>query len=148
VGFPRASAAAGGRRRPEKAAPGPVRSVGTVLVAEDEAALRAAVVHALSGVGFVVLQGGTAGEALEAARAHPGEIDLLLTDVIMPGQSGGQLAQALRRERPAVKVLYMTGFPGDPRVVAAMAGAEGGRVIQKPFKHSTLVDEVRRLVAG
>jgi CheY-like chemotaxis protein len=148
IGFPRASAAAGGRRAAERPAPRAAPAGGTVLVAEDEETLRAAVVHALAGVGFEVLQGGTAEAALEAARAHPGEIDLLVTDVVMPGQNGGQLAQALRRERPGVKVLFMTGFPGDPRVAAVLAGVEAGGVLHKPFKHSTLVEQVRRLVAG
>jgi len=118
----------------------------TVLVVEDEGALRTAVAHSLAGIGFEVLQGDSAEAALAVARSHGGDIDLLLTDVLMPGQSGAQLAEALRRERPAVKVLYMTGFPGDPRVAEVMGGG-AAEVIHKPFKHSTLVEQVRRLVA-
>ncbi len=120
----------------------------TVLVAEDEDAVRTAVVRSLTGVGFQVLQGDCAQTALAAARAHGSPIDLLLTDLVMPGESGAQLARALRRERPEVKVLFMTGFPGDARTAEALAENTGSDVMQKPFKHSTLVERVRRMIAG
>jgi len=120
----------------------------TVLLVEDEAALRGALAHALAGAGFEVLQGDSAESALSAARAHAGAVDLLLTDMVMPGRSGAQLAEALRRERPALKVLYMTGFPGDPRVGTLLRGPEAALVIEKPFKQSMLVEQVRRLLAS
>jgi two-component system cell cycle sensor histidine kinase/response regulator CckA len=146
LGFPRSEGTAASRCSPGRSHRALCGRGRTVLVAEDEAALRTAVVHSLSGVGFKVLQGDCAEAALAAARSHGGTIDLLLTDFVMPGRSGAQLAEVLRRERPEVKVLYMTGFPGDPRVSRALEDTSACDVIHKPFKHSTLVEQVRRMV--
>jgi two-component system, cell cycle sensor histidine kinase and response regulator CckA len=146
LGFPRAAGAATQRGAAERNRGELSRRGQTVLVAEDEAALRAAVVRSLTGAGFRVLEGESADAALAAARSHRGSIDLLLTDFVMPGKSGAHLAEALRRDRPGVKVLFMTGFPGDPRVAEALSGTAASDVLQKPFNNSTLVEHVRRLL--
>jgi CheY-like chemotaxis protein len=149
LGFPRAAGAATQRGAADRRNSGGLSGRGqTVLVAEDDAAVRAAVVHSLTVAGFQVLEGESAGAALAAARSHRGSVDLLLTDFVMPGQSGAHLAEVLRRDRPAVKVLFMTGFPGDPRVADALSATAASELLHKPFKHSTLVEQVRRLLVG
>jgi PAS domain S-box-containing protein len=116
----------------------------TALVAEDEEQLRLLVVRALRGSGMRVLDGGGGSEALERARSHRGPIDLLVTDVVMPGMSGPELARALARERPRLKVLFTTAYP-----FAAMDGPDtpDHAVLLKPFKQSELLAAVRRLAA-
>jgi CheY-like chemotaxis protein len=113
----------------------------TALVAEDEERLRQLVVRSLRQAGLEVIDAGAGAQALARARDHRGRIDLLVTDVVMAGVSGAELARELARDRPGLKVLYVTGFPLD---------AETERlepVLQKPFRQSALLAEVRRLVA-
>ncbi|MDQ3169282.1 MAG: response regulator [Acidobacteriota bacterium] len=92
--------------------------------------------------GYQVLTAPNADWALSVAQRHPGSIDLLLTDVMMPGLSGPQLADRLLAMRPRVQVLYMTGYQratatGDPVV------PEGANLIEKPFKPDALLRAVR-----
>jgi nitrogen-specific signal transduction histidine kinase len=117
----------------------------TALVAEDEAALRVAVTRTLEEAGMRVLAAASGEEALEVARAHGQPIDLLVADVVMPRMSGRDLARQLAAEQPGLKVLLMTGFPGDPRVASV---AESAECLQKPFHGSALVARVRGLVNG
>jgi CheY-like chemotaxis protein len=124
------------------ASPGALRGR-TALVAEDEAALRAAVARALEGAGMRVLAAGDAEEALRLARSHAAPLDVLVADLVMPRMSGGELARHLAEAQPGLKVLFMTGFPLDPRA----ASAQGlGEVLQKPFPGAALVDRVRTLL--
>jgi two-component system cell cycle sensor histidine kinase/response regulator CckA len=82
-------------------------------------------------------------EALRIARAFGGTIDLLLTDVIMPGMAGKQLAEQLTAVRPATKVLYMSGYPDD--AVAQPGNLGTGTVfLEKPFTRETLLRRVRQ----
>jgi len=115
----------------------------TALVAEDEAALRAAVARALEGAGMQVLAAADAEEALELARSHGHPVDVLVADLVMPRMSGGDLARRLAEAQPGLKVLFMTGFPLDPRAASAQAV---GEVLQKPFHGEALVERVRRIV--
>jgi CheY-like chemotaxis protein len=143
--FPRAAAAApapASARAPAAAAPA---HAGTVLVAEDDAAVRALLCRALRLHGLRVLEAADGAAALALAEAHPGPIDLLLTDAVMRGLSGPALAARLRERRPRLAVLVVTGFPTDPAVLA-FAG-EGGEVLQKPFRASAVTEAVRRLLA-
>jgi PAS domain S-box-containing protein len=118
----------------------------TALVAEDEEPLRLLVARALRQAGARVLDGRDGREALDRAQGYRGTIDLLVTDVVMPGLSGPDLARELARERPGMKVLFTSGFPftalGDDSGFATHA------VLQKPFRQSALLAEVRRLVDG
>ncbi len=84
----------------------------TILVAEDEPSLRALVISILQGSGYTVLEAGDGEEALAVSRVHEGAIDLLLTDVVMPGMGGKALAAEITRERPEIAVVYMSGYPG------------------------------------
>jgi two-component system, cell cycle sensor histidine kinase and response regulator CckA len=124
---------------------GPVsRATGseTVLVVEDEVSLRTLTVDVLRQAGYTVLQANTGAEALEVSEAHQGAIGLLLTDVVMPGMSGRELAERLSPVRPAMKVLYMSGYTG--QTIGERAVLDPGSLfLQKPFTREVLRDKVR-----
>ncbi|MBI5537764.1 MAG: PAS domain S-box protein [Deltaproteobacteria bacterium] len=114
----------------------------TLLVVEDEPTVRRVASRILTRQGYQVLVGSSGEEALELCDAHPGVIDLLLTDVIMPKMNGWQLYERLRASRPTLKVLFMSGYTGEeisPRGVLP----PGTAYIQKPFRMEVLVGMVR-----
>ena len=114
----------------------------TILVVEDEPWLRDIALKVLTKGGYRVL---VAGDALEArAIAHGvARIDLLLTDVVMPGLSGPKLAAQLKRERPTLKVLFMSGYPGGD-LTGEMAPNE--RLLRKPFAPHVMLEYVRSVL--
>ena len=89
-----------------------------------------------------MLEAGDGAEALRVATQHPGPIHLLLTDVVMPGLGGRQLAERLSALHPAARVLYVSGYPDDAVV---QRGIREGEVdfLQKPFSPSVLAQKVR-----
>jgi CheY-like chemotaxis protein len=114
----------------------------TVLVAEDEDAVRGVARELLSICGYTVLEARNGREGLALAREHPGPIHLLLTDVVMPLMSGTELAQQLAAVRPAMKVLFMSGYTDD--TVALRRIAEGEiPLLEKPFTTEALARQVR-----
>jgi PAS domain S-box-containing protein len=119
----------------------------TVLVVEDEAALRAYTSEILRELGYRVLEAPNGAAAL-AALAEAPQIDLLLTDVVMPGGlDGRQLAEAARRRRPGLKVLFMTGYARDAIVHQGSLDGDA-QVISKPFGFDALAEKIRaRLVS-
>jgi two-component system cell cycle sensor histidine kinase/response regulator CckA len=121
------------------AAAAPGRGHETVLVAEDDAVLRSLARVILEEQGYVVLAAGGADEALRLADGHDGPLDLLLTDVIMPGKSGLELAETLLARRPGLRVIYVTGY-SDREV---QADAPGVAYLQKPFDPALLARRVR-----
>ncbi len=129
---PTAAAAAG---KIEQAA-----GVETVLIVEDEDALRKVAVGILKRQGYRVLEGHNADEALRICAQHDGPIELLLTDVVMPQMNGKQLADRVVSLRPAIKVLYMSGYTDGILVNELSAGAA---FLQKPFTPSVLTSKVR-----
>jgi PAS domain S-box-containing protein len=114
----------------------------TVLLVEDEEIVREPARRMLVRSGYEVLAASHAGEALDIVRAHPGRIDLLLTDVVMPGRSGKELAHDVRTERPEVKVLFMSGYSQDVIVHQGVL-EEGVQLIEKPFSAEALLARVR-----
>jgi PAS domain S-box-containing protein len=119
----------------------------TILVVEDEVAVRQAVVRILTSAGYEVLAAATPTEALELAEKHEGSIDLLLTDVVLPQLSGRELAGRLQALRPGIKVLYMSGYT-ENTIVHKDALDEGVRFIAKPFKAAELRSAVRSALGG
>ncbi len=107
-----------------------------VLVVEDEPAVRALAAGLLRRQSITVVEAGSAREALEIARKQS-RIDLVLTDIVMPGGNGNELAHELRRERPGLRVIYMSGYSDDN--VRLAAAAEGIPFVQKPFTPHALV---------
>jgi len=117
----------------------------TVLVVEDEAAVRALVRTILRSRGFRVLVAGDGREALELIAAHEGTIDLLLTDVVMPEMSGRDLAEKVLALHPRIQVLYMSGYTTD--IISEGGLLERGvNFLQKPFGPDLLGQTVRQLL--
>ncbi|ADW17683.1 multi-sensor hybrid histidine kinase [Desulfobulbus propionicus DSM 2032] len=115
---------------------------GTILLVEDEQVLLEMSEAMLETLGYTVLIASTAEEALRWAREYTGVIDLLITDVIMPGMNGKELAARLTAIRPAMRCLFMSGYPAD--VIAHQGMIEQGvRFIQKPFTKTALAAKVR-----
>jgi PAS domain S-box-containing protein len=114
----------------------------TILIAEDEPDLRELTHLFLEGYGYKVLEASCAEQAIEIADAFHGAIDLLLTDVIMPGLSGRELAENLLSKRPQTKIVYMTGYTDD-MVVQHKVLEPGVMLLQKPFSKGDLGLKVR-----
>ena len=128
------------------AAPGDLpRGTETVLLVEDAAAVRAVTRQVLERQGYTVLEAANGGAALQTAASHPGPIHLLLTDVVMPGLSGRQLADQLARLRPDARVLYASGYTDDAVVRHGVLEA-GISYLQKPFTAESLARKVREVL--
>src|SRR2546425_9392744 len=121
------------------------RGTETVLVVEDAAAVRAVTRQVLARQGYVVLEAPHGGAAHDIAAQHHGPIHLLVTDVVMPGLSGRQLADQLARLRPDTKVLYVSGYTDDAVVRHGVLEA-GIAYLQKPFTTDSLARKVREVL--
>ncbi len=117
----------------------------TILLVEDEEGVRGLVLMSLEMHGYKVLTAKDGMDALGVVQAHPGRIDMLLTDVVMPSMSGPELAQGLRARFPQMKVLFMSGYTGDTVVRHGLLEAEEA-FIQKPYTPSALAEKVRLLL--
>jgi CheY-like chemotaxis protein len=113
-----------------------------VLVVEDEASLRELMSQALREQGYTVLVAGEGTEALRVSQEYPHEIDLLITDVIMPGMRGWELAKKLTELRPRLRVLYISGYTDHAVRDPAFLGDKDA-FLQKPFTLTTLAQKVR-----
>ncbi|GAA0475049.1 hypothetical protein Ade02nite_41050 [Paractinoplanes deccanensis] len=119
----------------------------TLLVVEDEAALRDVAGRILSGAGYNVLKASCGAQALEVASGHSGQIDLLLSDVVMPGMLGKELAERLVGERPDTRVLYMSGY-AQPVLHSQGTLDPGVALLEKPFTAEDLLTAVRKRLDG
>jgi PAS domain S-box-containing protein len=132
---------------PEPADTAPEAATGErILVVEDEDAVRDIVCRILRKAGYQVRSAPDPQQALKLCMEEPLQLDALLTDVIMPGMSGTQLAAELHRSRPDLPVLFMSGYTSGP----APGGQElppDAPLIRKPFETGTLLRELRRLLA-
>jgi CheY-like chemotaxis protein len=117
----------------------------TVLLVEDEDMIRDLVRHLLESHGYTVIAASKGEEAVDLAERHVGSIDLLVTDVVMPGMSGRELADRLGRSRANLRVLYMSGYTyneiGRHGVLASDIA-----FIQKPFSPDGLMRKVREVL--
>ena len=118
----------------------------TVLVVEDERAVRAVSRRILERMGCHVLEAASPREALRIAGAHPGHIDLLLTDVVMPEMTGAQLATEIGRLRPGVRLLFISGYPA-PLTSERGTLPESVAFLAKPFSPRELASKVRETLA-
>ncbi|MEV6637119.1 ATP-binding protein [Actinoplanes sp. NPDC051470] len=119
----------------------------TLLVVEDEAALRDVAGRILSGAGYRVLTADGGRQALELAALHEGKIDLLVSDVVMPGMLGNELAERLTDVRPGTRVLFMSGY-AQPVLASQGTLAPGVALLEKPFTASDLLSAVRKRLDG
>jgi two-component system, cell cycle sensor histidine kinase and response regulator CckA len=124
-----------------------LRRVGTetILLAEDEPALREITRDILEEHGYTVIEAGSGDGALKLAREHPGDIGLLLTDVVMPRMGGRELAERLVRQRPRLQVMFMSGYTDDA-VVRHGVLATSAAFIQKPFGSESLLAKIREVL--
>jgi signal transduction histidine kinase len=116
----------------------------TILVVEDDDAVRRYATLALRRYGYAVLEADTPERALEIAREHSEMIHLILTDVIMPGLSGPAFVHRLRESRIATPAIYMSGYPGE--ITTAAAVGEGDLHLSKPFATEELLRSVRQAI--
>lgn len=132
---------------PEQAAPS--RSLkegeGTILLVEDEAGVRALVVATLNHCGYQILESKNGAEAFAHCAEHPGHIDLLLTDLMLPGETGREIAERVMAERSEIKVLYMSGYTDDTVIRHGLL--EGNiEFMQKPFSPAALSRKVAAML--
>jgi PAS domain S-box-containing protein len=126
--------------------PDPVLSgTETILLVEDEEAVRKLVRRTLEQQGYRVVVAGSGMEALDMVQNHPGPIQLVITDVVMPQMGGQQLAERLKALRPEIQVLYVSGYT-ESAVVRNGSLAKGGTFLQKPFTPLALTRRVRGLL--
>lgn len=117
----------------------------TVVLVEDEASLRELIRECLEADGYTVLEARYGTEALEICERHVGLIHLLMTDVVMPGMSGRELAERVRAARPEMRVLYMSGYTDDAVVIRGVL-SEDMAFLQKPFTPEALALKVREVL--
>ena len=123
-----------------------VEGRGTVLVAEDQSSVRRFVKRTLERCGYEVLVAPDGRTAVEVAREHPGSIDLLLTDIVMPGITGPEAAEMMLASRPDVRVVYMSAYPFDA-LGQHMVVDESVVYLEKPFEAGALAALVRDILA-
>lgn len=130
VGQPHADGAAGGE---------------TILVAEDDSAIRRLVRTILERLGYTILEARSGVDAMRVSQEFQGPIHLLVTDLVMPGLGGGELAARFRQIRPDVAVLYLTGYTDE--TIERQGGMDGsGALLVKPFSPATLSGKVRQVL--
>jgi two-component system, cell cycle sensor histidine kinase and response regulator CckA len=117
----------------------------TVLLVEDNDRVRALARRALSEHGYETIEAASPREALERMTAYEGPIHLLVTDVVMPGMGGVDLAQALRESRPELRVLYMSGYTEGRLEREGVLGQEAA-FLAKPFGPDDLIQSVRAIL--
>ena len=117
----------------------------TILLVEDNAGLRKLATRLLEPAGYTVLGAATGEEALRLLEGHEKNVHLLLSDVVMPGMSGRQLAEQLAQTRPGMKVLYMSGYTGDTIVRHGVLEAQVS-FLNKPFTAAALLRKIREVL--
>jgi CheY-like chemotaxis protein len=117
----------------------------TILLVDDEQSVRSIVLKILRRASYSVLEAENGEAALRVAEAHPGKIDLVITDMYMPGLRGPEVADRLARTRPGLRVLFMSGYADqDPRT-GVPAGAN---FLNKPFSGTDLAKTVEAVLKG
>jgi two-component system cell cycle sensor histidine kinase/response regulator CckA len=142
--FPRVDAE-GEDRPPAEHTTGPARGSETILLVEDEQAVRNVATRVLRNQGYFVLAACNGEEALALADKVGGAIDLVLTDVVMPDMGGPELVQRVWQRWPSIRVIYMSGYAQDDKIRAEMADRDTS-FLQKPFSADSLLITVRQVL--
>jgi DNA-binding NtrC family response regulator len=119
----------------------------TILLVEDDANLRNLARQVLQNLGYTVLEAADGEKALKRATDHSSNIDLLLTDVVMPGMSGKRLADELVKVQPNLKILFMSGYT-ENAIARHSVLTPGIQFIQKPFSLTALTTKIREVLNG
>ena len=121
-----------------------------ILLVDDDEIVRKFVLHVLQASGYAVIEASNGPEALRIAKEHTGRIDLLLTDVKMPGMNGLELAARLLSNRPEMTVLYVSGHADSTRQIQLQEGQfiiePGANFLHKPFSPDGLLQKVRHVM--
>ena len=146
ITFPRAAAPAA-QERAESPVSGPSPGRGTILIAEDEAAVRMFLRTTLHRAGYTVLEARDGAEALETLGASKDSIDLIVSDIVMPRVGGRELSDRARTISPHSKILFISGYAGDDAARGETL-KDGIHVLRKPFGPGELLAEVRDILDG
>jgi two-component system cell cycle sensor histidine kinase/response regulator CckA len=146
VYLPRVDAPLSEARRPPAPPAEPTTSE-TILIAEDEAAIRNLLRTVLGRAGYTLVEGSTAEEALERLESHAGPVDLLISDVVMPGLNGPELLARVRLRHPGVPVLFLSGYT-DLTAFGAPMTEDSLAFLAKPFTPTALRNKVREVLNG
>jgi two-component system cell cycle sensor histidine kinase/response regulator CckA len=119
----------------------PAAAKGTVLVVDDEDAVRRTTARLVMSLGYQVLDAGSGVQAVERLFGHPGHVDMLLCDIAMPGEDGRKLAAKLLLSRTDLKVVFMSGYSSDMQEVEV----DGALFLQKPFSRDELAQKLAEL---
>jgi CheY-like chemotaxis protein len=135
----------------DNADPDPIRSTRqrmTILVVDNDPVLLTLIARSLTLSGYRVLEAERGAEALELARRHAGPVDLLLTDVMMPGMNGFEVADVFRHLHPEAKVLYMSGHIADVAGVRDAFETHRDMFLVKPFWFEALLEKIESILPG
>jgi PAS domain S-box-containing protein len=146
IHFPQVRCAAG-QAAPPAAPDGAVRGFETVLVVEDQASVRDFVSAVLASYGYKVIAAADGADAMALAERHAGRIDLVLTDVVMPGMNGPDLVEKLRRGRPEIRAMFMSGY-AEETIAHRVSLIPGAQSITKPFTPELLAARLRDSLDG
>jgi CheY-like chemotaxis protein len=126
-------------------APSETRGEETVLLVEDESAVRAFIAKVLCRRGYRVIEAADGDQAIDTAHGHAGVIHLLVTDLVMPGMTGRELARFMTHERPGLRVLFISGY-SEERVEQRGSESVSEAFLQKPFTPVALARQVRQVL--
>ena len=147
VWLPRVEGSSPPKSEVTQARPTELRGSETVLIVEDEPSVLATTTRTLRHYGYGVLQADNGEAALSILERHSNEVDLIVTDVVMPHMTGPQLAEVVRQEYPSVPLMFITGYANEESLRhEALSG--GARILLKPFLPSELVATVREVLDG
>jgi two-component system cell cycle sensor histidine kinase/response regulator CckA len=132
---------------PPQPCPEAPRGTETVLLAEDEQDVRELAREFLESGGYTVIEASHGQEALRVAAQHSGDIDILVTDMVMPGMTGQQLAAGLQQQRAGLRVIYMSGY-SEHAATEGVQSASTARLLTKPFTRNAILRAVREVLGA
>lgn len=119
----------------------------TVLLVEDEVPVGDVLSRMLENEGYQVLLARRPQEAIDLASSHAGVIDLLVTDMVLPGMNGKDVADQIRAKRPSIRILFISGYPGEAMLMEPLR-KHGAGFLHKPFPKRLFLDTVRALATA